>query len=249
MDGTERFVIFGPVTETGYSLGIVVPSQELLAGSTLARAQIAQSTQRTIFISLGLVLTILLISFLASLFMGNRLLKPLKQLTLVAEEVTAGNLNARATVSGKDEIGVLANAFNVMVSQLRDLVGSLEQRVEERTSNLTAKTLELEDASKKLESRASQLTAVSVVTKAVTTIRDINKLLPEITEVISKQFGFYHVGIFLNDQAEQYTVLRATNSEGGAKHAGSRSSSQNRTGRHRGRCCKHRKPSYRIGHR
>ena len=217
MDGTERFVIFGPVTETGYSLGIVVPSQELLAGSTLARAQIAQSTQRTIFISLGLVLTILLISFLASLFMGNRLMKPLKQLTLVAEEVTAGNLNARATVSGRDEIGVLAKAFNSMVSQLRELVGSLEHRVEERTSNLSAKTLELEDASKKLENRASQLTAVSVVARGVTTMRDTNQLLPKITEVISQQFGFYHVGIFLNDEAKQYTVLRATNSEGGAK--------------------------------
>jgi GAF domain-containing protein/HAMP domain-containing protein len=217
INGTERFVIFGPVSETGYSLGIVVPSQELLAGSTLARAQISQSTQRTIYISLGLVLTILLISFLASLFMGNRLMRPLKQLTLVSEEVTAGNLNARATVSGNDEIGILANAFNVMVSQLRDLVGSLEQRVNDRTSNLTAKTLELEHASKELEGRASQLTAVSAVARGVTTMRDPNQLLPKITEVISQQFGFYHVGIFLNDETSQYTVLRATNSEGGAQ--------------------------------
>jgi GAF domain-containing protein/HAMP domain-containing protein len=217
MGGLERFVIFGPVAETGYSLGIVVPSQELLAGSTLARTQIAQSTQNTIFISLGLVLTILILSFLASLFMGNRLMRPLKQLTLVAEEVTAGNLDARAVVSGKDEIGVLANAFNVMVSQLRDLVGSLEQRVEERTSNLTAKTLELGDASQKLENRASQLTAVSVVARSATTMRDVNQLLPSIAEIISKQFGFYHVGIFLNDEAKQYAVLRATNSEGGAQ--------------------------------
>jgi GAF domain-containing protein len=55
------------------------------------------------------------------------------------------------------------------------------------------------------------------VTKAVTTIRDVNKLFTDITETISKQFGFYHVGIFLNDPMDEYSVLRASNSEGGKR--------------------------------
>jgi GAF domain-containing protein len=35
--------------------------------------------------------------------------------------------------------------------------------------------------------------------------------------VISEQFGFYHVGIFLLDDEHQYAVLRASNSEGGRR--------------------------------
>jgi GAF domain-containing protein/HAMP domain-containing protein len=148
---------------------------------------------------------------------AGQIVRPIEDLAATAHDISLGDLTKKAVVARRDEIGNLAEAFNSMTSQLRDLIGSLEQRVEERTSNLTAKTLELEDASKKLENRASQLTAVSVVARGVTTMRDTNQLLPKITEVISQQFGFYHVGIFLNDEAKQYSVLRATNSEGGAR--------------------------------
>jgi GAF domain-containing protein len=68
-----------------------------------------------------------------------------------------------------------------------------------------------------MQNRATQLAAVSVVARSITTMRDVNQLLASVTEIISKQFGFYHVGIFLNDHANQYSVLRASNSEGGRK--------------------------------
>ncbi|MGB8983376.1 MAG: methyl-accepting chemotaxis protein, partial [Anaerolineales bacterium] len=71
---------------------------------------------------------------------------------------------------------------NKELSRLRD---DLEKRVEERTSEL--------------ERRASQLEAVSSVARAIASVQDIDTLLPAITKLISKQFGYYHVGIFLLD--------------------------------------------------
>ena len=39
--GQDRYIIFRPINEVGYSLGIIVPAQEMLAGSVEARQQIA----------------------------------------------------------------------------------------------------------------------------------------------------------------------------------------------------------------
>ena len=40
--GTERFVLYRPVPDVDYSMGIIVPSSELLAGAIGAREQLAQ---------------------------------------------------------------------------------------------------------------------------------------------------------------------------------------------------------------
>lgn len=153
----------------------------------------------------------------AGWILGNRLARPIVELTNGAKRIADGDLDYTVTVKTGDEIEVLGNSFNVMTARVNELVSNLEQRVEERTSALTKRTNELEDATNKLENRASQLTAVSVVARAVTNMRDVSRLLPDIAKTISNQFGFYHVGIFLNDQANQYTVLSASNSEGGAQ--------------------------------
>lgn len=44
---------------------------------------------------------------------------PISRLTLVAERIRAGNLDARAVVESKDETGTLAETFNNMTAQLR----------------------------------------------------------------------------------------------------------------------------------
>jgi GAF domain-containing protein len=85
--------------------------------------------------------------------------------------------------------------------ELKILQATLEQRVEERTGQL--------------EKRASQLEAISNVARSIASIQDLGVLLTGITRLISDQFGFYHVGIFLLDENREYAILRAANSEGG----------------------------------
>ncbi len=100
-------------------------------------------------------------------------------------------------------------------TELRGLKESLEMRVMERTRQLEDRTVQLEGANEKVRVRASQFEALAQVTQAMTSIRDLNELLPRIATVISDEFGFYHVGVFLIDDAREYAVLSATNSEGG----------------------------------
>jgi len=85
--------------------------------------------------------------------------------------------------------------------ELNELRVDLEQRVQERTSEL--------------HKRATQLEAVSTVARTIASVQDIETLLPSVTKLVSQQFGFYHVGIFLLDERREKAILRASNSEGG----------------------------------
>jgi len=97
-----------------------------------------------------------------------------------------------------------------MTAQLQELVTSLEARVAERTA-------ELETEKRQSDARAKQFEAVTKVASAISATQNLRELLPQISNVISEQFGFYHVGIFLNDPTNQVTILGAANSEGGQK--------------------------------
>ncbi len=116
-----------------------------------------------------------------------------------------------AKVEASEQAEMAAN------QELRNLKASLEQRVEERTSELMQRGGELQLAYTQLQRRASQFEALTQVMQGIMSVRDLQELLPQITNVVSQQFGFYHVGIFLVDEASQYAQLSATNSEGGRR--------------------------------
>jgi GAF domain-containing protein len=101
--------------------------------------------------------------------------------------------------------------------ELKDLQVSLEQRVEERTTELMQRGVELELANTQIQRRAAQFEALAQVARTIASVRDLQQLLPHIAAVISERFDFYHVGVFLIDAAGEYAVLAAANSEGGSR--------------------------------
>jgi signal transduction histidine kinase/CheY-like chemotaxis protein/HPt (histidine-containing phosphotransfer) domain-containing protein/HAMP domain-containing protein len=66
------------------------------------------------------------------------------KLTKTAGDLRAGHLEVRAQVDSADELGQLADSFNAMAARINTLVGTLEQRVEARTADLTRANVELE---------------------------------------------------------------------------------------------------------
>jgi GAF domain-containing protein len=101
--------------------------------------------------------------------------------------------------------------------ELQELSASLEQSVTDRTEELTKRSQELQEANISILQRAERFEAIVQVTRAITSIRDLQELLPRIATVISERLGFYHVGVFLLDDVNEYAILSATNSEGGRK--------------------------------
>lgn len=208
--GTERYVVFQQIPEVDYKLVIIVPSAELLAETTTVSEQLARETRNTVALSLFLIAGIFALATLASLAIGNRLTNPLQSLTQVANEIIAGNFDAKAEVQTQDEIGTLSTTINSMTENIKGLVQSLEQRVNERTSAL-------QESLQKGERRSKQFEAITKVTQAINATQNLQELLPQISKVISEQFDFYHVGIFITDAANQYAVLGAANSDGGKR--------------------------------
>ena len=87
--------------------------------------------------------------------------------------------------------------------ELKKLQGDLEQRVEQRTAEL--------------ENRANQLDAISNVARSTASLQNLEELLPAVTKLVSERFDYYHTGIFLLDESQEFASLRAANSVGGKR--------------------------------
>jgi GAF domain-containing protein/HAMP domain-containing protein len=142
-----------------------------------------------------------MLAIIAALFVTQRITRPLNNLGKTAERIASGDLNMTVQIEGNDEIGVLARSFNTMTTQLRNLIGDLEQRVAERT--------------RALERRSLQFQVASEVARDATGLRDLGELLDNSVGLIRERFGFYHAGIFLLDERNEYAVLKAATGEAG----------------------------------
>lgn len=100
---------------------------------------------------------------------------------------------------------------------LKNEQAGLTIKIAEATNNLMLRTNELETTNSSNARRAEQFESISQVLSSVASLRSTDKLLPRLTDSISEQYGFYHVGVFLNDPDNQYSILSAANSPGGRR--------------------------------
>lgn len=140
----------------------------------------------------SLVLTVLAIVLGFSI--GRSIIVPIGQLVEATQRVAGGDLTARAEVKTSDEIGLLANAFNSMATQLHELIENLEQRVAERTRGLQT---------------------AAEVSHATTSVLDPDQLLRQVVDLVRDRFDLYYVGLFLLDEERRFAVLRAGTGEAG----------------------------------
>ena len=153
---------------------------------------------------------LLLISSVLGFFGARVLTNPIISLTETAQKIAEGELRTRAAVATKDEVATLASTFNAMADQLQGMLSGLEDRITERTS-------ELEIAQQQSEKRSRTLENIAEISRIIAIEQSLERLLPLITNIASNLLGYYHIGIFLIDEARQYAVLQAANSEGGRK--------------------------------
>jgi len=114
--------------------------------------------------------------------------RPLRILTEGAREIEQGEFSSRVKLLRHDELGQLASAFNTMAARVEELIGSLEDRVSARTRDLKA--------------------AIDV-SREITTVLELDALLPEVVKLTADTYQLYAVKVLLPDASKENLVLSA----------------------------------------
>ena len=72
------------------------------------------------------VIVVFLLAIIISVLMAQMLNRPIKKLQVGAERVAERDFSTQIDVRSRDELGVLANSFNLMVTEIRDYAQNLE---------------------------------------------------------------------------------------------------------------------------
>lgn len=160
-----------------------------------AQANVAQAETSRVqtFLLIGFAVQVVGIAVVLLLF-GRDIAVSLRRLLQTAQRFEEGDLQVRSQVPGEDEFAELGRTFNSMAGQLGELVGGLEARVAERTRDLVI---------------------TAEIGEAVVAHRDPRELMQEVVDLVRERFDFYHVQVFLVDDAVENAVLVASTGTAG----------------------------------
>ncbi len=88
----------------------------------VAKSEAAAGVARRWFLTtLGIAGSLVVAGIGLAVFLANRIVRPLLELTATMARVAGGDLDARARVESHDEVGILAAGFNSMADRIRQL--------------------------------------------------------------------------------------------------------------------------------
>jgi anti-anti-sigma regulatory factor/HAMP domain-containing protein len=134
---------YRPIVETDWSLALAVPLDELTRSAGAVAENIRQTAQDTLRSTLLTTFLVLTVMVLLGSYFARRLTRPLGELAAAARAIAHGTYTQEVAVRSRDEIGEVAEAFNLMSrsitasqEQLQAANRQLEETVHERTADL-----------------------------------------------------------------------------------------------------------------
>ena len=122
-------------------------------------------------------------------WLGKRITRPIRELHEGIKIIRSGNLDHQVEIETADEIQSLADEFNSMAKELKVSYSTLEEKVEQRTE---------------------ELTALYDVTATVNQSLELEPVLQEVIKKITGIFDFNAMRILLFDPAMKQLHLRAS---------------------------------------
>ena len=117
LNGVRKVAFYQSIPITGWSVATVVPEDELFMPVTRLLSTMAIMTLIIVFLTVMIILKV-----------SGNLTKPLLDLASHAREIASGNLQvSMLDIKSNDEIGILANAFNIMTDNLKNTLKGLRE--------------------------------------------------------------------------------------------------------------------------
>jgi GAF domain-containing protein/HAMP domain-containing protein len=158
----------------------------------VALAPVQQQTRNTLLLALVIATVVIGVA----IAMAQLIATPILRLTTVTRQFAEGALTTRAAVDSGDEVGALASTFNSMADRLQSIIDTLESRVRARTN---------------------QLETVVSVGRRLSAILDLNDLMDEIVTLTKETFNYYHVHIYLFNDARDTLIMAEGYGQAGAE--------------------------------
>jgi signal transduction histidine kinase/HAMP domain-containing protein len=156
INGTEMFIAFSKMNNTGWTLASIVKAENILQSITKLQDEMHGATNALIFGSiLPMSFVILLIAIIVGSLLTSHMVAPIQRLSEAAQQVAMGKWNdiEMDDHNSEDEIGQLSNSFTFMLSELKKSRAELEEysinlesMVEDRTKELDEKIVKLEES-------------------------------------------------------------------------------------------------------
>ncbi len=163
--------------------GYFVPWDWIIVAGTYEE-EIYQSLHETERFILMVVIVGLGLVFFLTVALSKVLTRPIQELTEVTSRMASGDLSQRVEVRHRDEIGVLGDSFNQMITQIQTYTTSLEKMVEGRTGDLKKSREKYRDLSRFLNSILDSATEYAIMAL------DVRGKIIEYNKGAEKLFGW-----------------------------------------------------------
>lgn len=141
-----------------------------------------------------IIICMLIIIVIIGTYMARSITEPVRALTKGIGTIAQGNLDYKIEIKTGDEIEQLSKQFNIMTSALKESYSDLEQKVGART--------------KELSQRAHQLFTINEISRKISSIINLEELLPFVANLLRQTFEYDNVNIFLFEPDSGKLVLR-----------------------------------------
>ncbi len=186
LDGVERVHGVDDILGADLRLSLSASKDELLAG------------QRGAFIrNVTILLLIATAAFGIAWFLGDVLIhRPLRTLARLAQRMSTGDLQARTGMRyGKDEVGMLAQAFDAMAATVASQFESIKQNEQRLRESLA----QVEDAERRVRQRLGKMRLLGEVTRAIQERLDLKSIYQVVVRTIEDSLAADFCCIGLHD--------------------------------------------------
>jgi PAS domain S-box-containing protein len=187
LGGQEVFVAFAPIQGVGGSLALVTPISDVTAQAALVSNDIDTQGNRTIAFVVATMVAFFFVALIAAAWLYQRVfLRPIEALVDATRSVAAGEYATRIPVRSGDELGLLADSFNGMTSQL----AASRQMLENRNRELESEVAERRRMADELREREQQYRGVFDATTDGLMISTLEGKIVEVNDAAARMHGY-----------------------------------------------------------